>query len=82
MAGRAARRLSGGQPGHSGTQKSRLLGYRTFGSKRGIYGWEIRCSCGWTAKTNEDHRRAWALWDQHLQGVGSSRIGFGPARVQ
>lgn len=82
----ARRRLKGDQVWHSGTMRSRLLGYHTFGStfgsKRGIYGWEVRCSCGWSKKTNENDRRALQYWNDHVLGTGRAGFGFGPARVQ
>lgn len=59
----------------------RLLGYKAVG-RGGLYGTDIRCSCGWTQKTNEDLRRAKVLWQAHVDGQGSARFGFGPARVR
>lgn len=67
---------------HAARFRRRLLGYRPWGRKAGIYGTTVRCSCGWERKTNDDRRGARELWRVHVEQVGAARFGFGPERVK
>ena len=44
----------------------RELGRSPIGN-RPLYGWSVRCSCGWKVTTNENKRRAETLHRQHVK---------------
>lgn len=59
-------------PDHDPTFRKFVRGYARI-SGRPVYGTNIRCSCGWTERTNENTREATRIHRAHVKQCLSSK---------